>query len=328
MQVNERFLTTQQAAEMVSLSVSTVKRLVESGAIPAVKTPGGHRRITESAILEFAKSKGLTVSDLTASNSPVEHVALEMVTSGQLKAVNESIDYWRSALKSALLQSHLEEARHAVRTVYAIDSNATTLADELIAPVMSRIGHAWQDGRIEIFQEHHACHMLADILYELVRHARSRNKRSDAFSNAPMAIGATPEGDHYTLTGMLCELTLLERGWAVRNLGCHLPLLELTQAVTELQPRLVWLSVHHLQNETTFLTDIRRLVETCRALKTTVVLGGRGLTESIRSELVRLRVPVADDMSLLAELSHSIYPGERRANASSGSIHQDLHNSR
>lgn len=328
MQVNERFLTTQQAAEMVGLSVSTVKRLVETGAIPAVKTPGGHRRITESAVLEYAKAKGLALVELTASSTTDRPLVLETVTSGHLKAVSESVDYWRTCLKTALLQSHVEEARHAVRTVYAMDSNATTLADELISPVMSRIGHAWQDGRIEIFQEHHACHLLADILFELVRQARSRNKRTNSFGSAPLAIGATPEGDHYTLTGMLCELTLLERGWDVRNLGCHLPLIELTQAVTELQPRLVWLGVNHLQNESSFLVDVRRLVETCRALKTSIVLGGRGLTQTVRAELQRLNVPVAVSMSVLSDLSHSIYPEDRRANASPRSIHQDLHNTR
>ena len=328
MQVSERFLTTQQAAEMVSLSVSTVKRLVETGTIPAVKTPGGHRRIAESALLAFAKAKGLSPVELSASSNSHPQMAAESVTFGQLKAVNESMDYWRTALKSALIQSHVEEARHAVRTVYAIDNNAATLADQLIAPVMTRIGHAWQDGRIEIFQEHHACHLLADILYELVRQARSRNKRSTSYNVAPLAIGATPEGDHYTLTGMLCELTLLERGWEVRNLGCHLPLLELTQAVTELQPKLAWLGVNHIENESKFLADFLRLVETCRTLKTTIVVGGRGISEPVRLELARLQVPIADRMSLLSQLSSSIYPDDRRANASSGSIHQDLHKSR
>lgn len=322
MKPDERFLTTQQAAEKLGLSVSTVKRLVESDELPAVKTPGGHRRIALTALTDFAKSKGLkTIGQVVSA-------PMQSTSTGKLRQAGGSLDYWQTALKSALIQSHVEEARHAVRTVYASEGNASLLGDRLISPVMSRIGNAWQDGRIEIFQEHHACHLLADILYELVRQIRSRNRRSGSEQNAPMAIGATPEGDHYTLTGMLCELCLLERGWNVRNLGCHLPLIELAQAITDLKPKIVWLSVNHLENESEFLREFRHLFETSRSMKTNLVVGGLGLNPVVRAELTQLGVILADNLNRLAELSDSIHPEGRRAIDSSFKTHHDLHNSR
>lgn len=322
MQVNERFLTTQQAAEILSLSVSTIKRLVETGEIIAVKTPGGHRRIAESILENYASRKGISLGEQMAM------AASESALTGKLKAVDESIDYWVSALKSSLIHSHIDEARHAVRTVYASCGNASVLADTLIAPVMSRIGHAWQDGRIEIFQEHHACHILSDILYELVRQTRNRNKRSPLSDNQPLAIGATPEGDHYTLTGMLCELTLLERRWEVRNLGCHLPVVELSQAITDLKPKIAWLSVHHLADEQSLINDLRKLRETARTMRTTLILGGQGLNENIRKELDLLNVLIAQDMNCLANEAEKIFPEGRRAIDSLRLPLQDLHNSR
>jgi excisionase family DNA binding protein len=307
MNSDDRFLTTQQAAEKLGLSASTIKRLVESNELTAVKTPGGHRRISESTLHDYAKSRGMNFHELTATST------VQSTSTGKLRPVNESLEYWQTALKSALVNSHLEEARHAVKTVYASEGNAYELGDKLISPVMSRIGHAWQDGRLEIFQEHHACQLLSDILFDLVRLTRARNRRLDITGSAPLAIGSTPEGDHYTLTGLLCELCLLECGWNVRNLGSHLPLIEFAQAVTELKPKIAWLSVHHLEDEAKFLTGARRLFETCRAMKTVLVVGGNGLTPRIQTEFQQLGIPLANQLIQLVELSDSIFPEGRRA---------------
>lgn len=305
MNKSERLLTSQDAAEMLGISVSTMKRIVEAGLIEAEKTPGGHRRITSSSLEKYAKQHGLNLVGL-AGKRPIV-VSFPEPEQVQSASLMDSIDYWRSSLKKALIGANIEDARHVVRTVHAGVSNPAELADLLISPVMAQIGHAWQTGAIEIFQEHHACHLLTEILYDLVRQARSINRRSNSGMARPLGIGATPEGDHYTLTGILCELTLLELGWEVRNLGTHLPLIELTQAVTELRPRLAWLSVHHLQDETAFRTDFERFAETCRTLGTKAITGGLGLGERIKFDLGKLGIIFATDMSKLFAVAGAMY---------------------
>jgi len=54
-------LTTQEAASYLGLSVTSVQKLVESGALVAWKTQGGHRRIARSALAEF-KDKSRTAT--------------------------------------------------------------------------------------------------------------------------------------------------------------------------------------------------------------------------------------------------------------------------
>ena len=49
----ETIYTTQQIAERLGLSVSTVQQLVESGVISGWKTQGGHRRIPESSLEHY-----------------------------------------------------------------------------------------------------------------------------------------------------------------------------------------------------------------------------------------------------------------------------------
>lgn len=50
--------TTQQAAEILGMSVTSVQQLVETGAIEAWKTKGGHRRIPLAAVQSFKSTTG------------------------------------------------------------------------------------------------------------------------------------------------------------------------------------------------------------------------------------------------------------------------------
>lgn len=54
----EEVCTTQRAAELLGISVSTVQQLVESGVIEAWKTKGGHRRIPLAAVLAYKAQPG------------------------------------------------------------------------------------------------------------------------------------------------------------------------------------------------------------------------------------------------------------------------------
>ncbi len=49
---DEKFLTTAQAAVLLNVSVSTLKKFVATGRVKAVKTPGGHYRIRRKDLLE------------------------------------------------------------------------------------------------------------------------------------------------------------------------------------------------------------------------------------------------------------------------------------
>ena len=46
-------LTTRQVAEALSVSESSVKRWCDQGAIPTIRTVGGHRRIPLDGLLRF-----------------------------------------------------------------------------------------------------------------------------------------------------------------------------------------------------------------------------------------------------------------------------------
>lgn len=55
---DDPILTTRDAAQLLGVAVSTVQIWMESGALPAWKTPGGHRRVRLSAVRQLREQRG------------------------------------------------------------------------------------------------------------------------------------------------------------------------------------------------------------------------------------------------------------------------------
>lgn len=55
---DDPILTTRDAAQLLGVAVSTVQLWMESDALPAWKTPGGHRRVRLSAVLALRQQRG------------------------------------------------------------------------------------------------------------------------------------------------------------------------------------------------------------------------------------------------------------------------------
>jgi excisionase family DNA binding protein len=73
--------TTQRAAEILGISISSVQQLVESGAITAWKTQGGHRRIPLAAVLSYKAQLGALHSTWPVPDirRPTQHFTIVVV---------------------------------------------------------------------------------------------------------------------------------------------------------------------------------------------------------------------------------------------------------
>ena len=66
----EEVCTTQRAAELLGISVSTVQQLVEAGEIEAWKTKGGHRRIPLAAVMAYKLQPGAELAPARTLPAP------------------------------------------------------------------------------------------------------------------------------------------------------------------------------------------------------------------------------------------------------------------
>ncbi|MGC8640376.1 MAG: excisionase family DNA-binding protein [Isosphaeraceae bacterium] len=289
---SDDYLKTQTVADALGLGVSTVKRWVDSGAISAVRTQGRHRLIPRSEAIRLARE---------LNRDPSEIVRLAALPSFDVGALDDPI---RDRLTLLLSRGEVREARQLLKSIYASGCGAARLGDELLRPVMNRIGHEWMVGGLDVYEEHQASQIVISALSELIGQA------GEGASSAPMlALGGTAEGDPYLISSLLAELVLLEAGWAVRNLSANLPFRSLTQATIRHRPQLVFLSVNHLANPDQFLREYMSYYETASRLRAAVIVGGNALVPEIRTRLVY--TAFGDRMIHLAEFARQLASSAR-----------------
>jgi excisionase family DNA binding protein len=288
-----KYLSTIQAAEALNVSVSTVKRWVDEGVLPAHRTAGGHRKLLRAEVLALAREGDWPHGELAALSvaSPLD----------------EGADFETAAanLLDALLRGQGAEVRALLRRAYGAGVPIETLADQVIAPAMAKLGHEWQTARLDVWQEHRGTQLCAAALYDLKDELEARAER-----NRPVAVGGTPGGDPYLLATLLAQLVLLDAGWEAVNLGPNTPLPSLTKAVRQLRPRLVWLSVSHLEDAQGFIDAYRDLYRAAERQGVAVAVGGQALEEPLRAVIPY--TTYGDGLIHLAAFARTLHPRPKR----------------
>jgi len=87
--------TTQKAAEMLGISVTSVQQLVEAGVIEAWKTKGGHRRIPLAAIHAYKAASGAPAQGAAPAGKPGEASVLIIEDNPMQRALYErNLQQW------------------------------------------------------------------------------------------------------------------------------------------------------------------------------------------------------------------------------------------
>ena len=264
-------VTPKQVAQAIGVSESSVKRWCDAGRLAVELTAGGHRRIRLDSILKFLAGQGFQLV------SP-ESIGLPSNT-GRTGSV--ALPRAAEFLTEALCRGDEESSRRVVLDLVVAGYDFASVADQVISEAMGNIGHHWEVGRLEIYQERLACQILvrvfADVFLLLARPP----------SHAPKAIGAALSGDTYDLPTQVVELALREVGVDATSLGTNLPPQSFVAALAHHRPRLAWISVSWVADLQEFAAGLAAIKAAAKPLGTTIVVGG----QCLRREAVRAALP-------------------------------------
>ena len=167
-------------------------------------------------------------------------------------------------------------SRRIILDLFLAGVNVSRIFDQVIAPVFHEIGDLWRCGEIEVYQERRACETCNRVLHELRRAVGSGPE------DGPLALGATLDGDPYTLAVNMAELVLRDCGWKAVSLGHMLPMETLRRAIEADRPSLMWVSVSAIRDPDKFIAGFNMLFDTASAADCALVAGGQALTADIR----------------------------------------------
>ncbi len=211
-------LTSTQAADLLEVHPSTVKRWCNDGELAFEKTSGGHRRIALQVAVAFAREQGIrTILSPFHPYEPHVWTALrEAEENGSFERLHTLAMGWihRGRLRRV---ARLFDALAQSRTI-----PLTRFCDEAVRGLMTDVGQAWHDGRLRAGEEH----MVSQVMTEVLLRVRARDEQSGADQTPPVgrALVGCLEGNQHHLGSMAVRVVLERMGWEVLYLGPDVPL--------------------------------------------------------------------------------------------------------
>ncbi len=179
----------------------------------------------------------------------------------------------------------------------AVDLSHQKLIEEVLVPLLDRIGFLWEEGELRIAHEHMASGVIGSFL-------GSVRLSFVAADNAPVIIVGTPIRQHHELGAHIAAATAASEGWRVTFLGTNLPAEELAAAARQTAARAIALSLvypgddPHLERE---LVRLRRLLGD----EVHIIVGGRsiaGYAAVLRSVSARTISEIREFRTVLRDL--------------------------
>ncbi|MFN0090065.1 MAG: B12-binding domain-containing protein [Acidimicrobiales bacterium] len=248
-------LDLQTAADRLGVHYQTAYRWARSGVLEASLVAGRYR-IDPDALSRFAATRSRPTRP-----SP--------------RRPRDGFERLRDRLHAQLVGNEERAARRLVADLLRDGVSVTTTIEEVIAPVMRRIGENWAAGRTTIAEEHQASAIVERVLAANLPSPRGRRRG--------VAVVAAPSGDRHALPTLMAAAALREDNWRVRHLGSDLPGDELSRLCAAEAVDLVVLTVTNAEA----LEAAARAAATLEQLGTPVLIGHPGASLNELQRLAR-----------------------------------------
>jgi len=166
--------------------------------------------------------------------------------------------------------------------------------EQLVVPLLTRLGERWRDGTVRPVHEHLASSAVRDCL------ARFESGMMGNRADAKLVV-ATPAGQMHELGALAVAAIAASSGWSVTYLGANLAADDIALAARTCKARAVALSIGYPEDDPRLPVEIDALRH---ALGRSVALwlGGRGC-DGYAVDLARMRItPLRDLTELRREL--------------------------
>jgi len=265
-------LTTSQAATLLQVHESSVKRWSNQGDLTSQKTAGGHRRIGYEALFEFARSKGIP-ADILALSPHEEEIAAAMLAA---REKNDFAGLQEVVLKFCDVQPSRDLGRLLLLAENGMQIPRSRLYDEAVGGALREVGRQWQTGSRTIALEHRFTQKIVDALYARIQFQEAL-KYGPSPSSPGKAIVSCAEGCFHEIGGLMSRIALQSLGFEVTYLGANTPFEEIAGIQDMERAQIVCLSFVPPLNA----SDVKRSLKVLGALYANhhpyhLILGGAG----------------------------------------------------
>lgn len=226
-----RYLNSVEAANLLGVNVSTIKRWTDSGKLNCLQTPGGHRKFLMRHINEFLHDK----------SDKAQKITIVPYDTSECRRINHLIQKHQiSELCPILLSAALKSDRKIVNMIVTGLALAQypvyKLFDELIVPVLRQIGALWEQGSLTVAEEH----IASDIIRDSILMVREIIIKTDKPSQKVFCFAL--DDDQHDIPLKMSQVLLEQKGYEVFYSGQRTPADSLEKLMAEHKPARIYLS--------------------------------------------------------------------------------------
>jgi methanogenic corrinoid protein MtbC1 len=255
-------------AKILGVNVATVKRWTDTGKLDCVKTAGGHRKFLLRHLAAFAMvhekySERLSLLPLDNQlNLELSHQILRAEFEQLIPYVlDRAISCDQSAVKTVL--NGLYMTNHDLASIY----------DDLLTPVLHRIGEMWMDGKLSVSEEHLASQTIRDGIIQL------QDVVIKPESTHGKAFVLTLSEELHDIPAKMVQHILEQRGFQVLFSGQKTPAGDTVSVFKSYKPERVYLSSIYNENGPAAQREFNELKDLCKEYGATLYVGGNGIAQ-------------------------------------------------
>ncbi len=157
-----QYFNSEEAARILNVNVSSIKRWTEEGTLECVKTSGGHRKFTMQHLANYLKTHESKTKK--ANLFPIESDGDLELSSNILKG---NFDFLIDYVSKQSRLCNRDRVQRVFNGLYMGQYPLHQIYDKLVAPVLHQNGILWEQGEISVIEEHFSTQTIRGCVIRL-----------------------------------------------------------------------------------------------------------------------------------------------------------------
>jgi excisionase family DNA binding protein len=264
MEPSVQYFNSEEAAKILGVNVSTIKRWTDEGKLKCIKSAGGHRKFLMEHLASF----------LDLNRKKTEKVNLFPIESQTDLRISQHIlkgdfNFLTDFILKQSLASNIQRVQQVLNGLYLAQYPLYEIYDHLVTPVLHEIGQLWMDNKISIAEEHIGSQAIRDGVIRLQGIIRLPSKKT----TKALLMNFTHE--FHSMALKMTEHILEIRGFRVFYTGQNTPLIKIDKFFEAYHPDRVYVSGTIVEDKELLESEFRTICDLSMKYKAKIWVGGR-----------------------------------------------------
>jgi excisionase family DNA binding protein len=259
------FLNSVEAARILGVNVSSIKRWTDDGKLECIQTVGGHRKFRMEHLANFVKKNKKKAAKLNVFS----------VENGNDLELNYHIlkgnfDHLKMFILRHAFKGNRTEIQKVLTGLYLGQYHLYQIYDDLLTPVLHEIGMQWMENKLSIIEEHLASQIMRDAIIRLQGIIRVPAK------NIGRAVCINLSSELHDIALKMVQNILEIRGFKTYFSGQKTPLFDIDSLFDRFKPDRLYISSTIVQDKMETQQELNQLYEIAQKRKMKLYVGGSG----------------------------------------------------